>query len=132
MRARSGRRGSSVDGVHLLGDVELRAEEEAEALERAEPRLQLGLVQPRFVDRLLDDPQCSQRSLAQLPLGELAELVVALIVFIGSWKQPLDVSTDGKQLIVAPAKPSARRKEFEAAQEMAHKRYGKAFQKLAE
>jgi antitoxin MazE len=45
---------------------------------------------------------------------------------------PLDVSTDGKHLIVAPAKPSARRKSFEAAQELVHKRYGKAFQKLAE
>jgi antitoxin MazE len=45
---------------------------------------------------------------------------------------PLDVTTDGKQLIIAPAKPSGRRKKFEAAQELAHKRYGKAFQKLAE
>jgi len=45
---------------------------------------------------------------------------------------PLDVSTDGKQLIVAPAKPSARRKKFQAAQELAHKRYGQAFRKLAE
>ncbi len=44
----------------------------------------------------------------------------------------LDVSTDGKQLIVAPAKASARRRKFEAAQELAHQRYGKAFQKLAE
>jgi antitoxin component of MazEF toxin-antitoxin module len=45
---------------------------------------------------------------------------------------PLDVSTDGKQLIIAPAKPSARRKKFEAAQEAAHARYSQAFQKLAE
>lgn len=45
---------------------------------------------------------------------------------------PLDVSTDGKRLIVAPAKASERRKKFDAAQEWAHKRYGKAFQKLAE
>ena len=45
---------------------------------------------------------------------------------------PLDVSTDGRQLIIAPAKSSARRKMFEAAQELAHKRYGKAFRKLAE
>lgn len=45
---------------------------------------------------------------------------------------PLDVSTDGRQLIVAPAKPSARRKKFDTAQELAHKRYGKAFQKLAQ
>jgi len=44
----------------------------------------------------------------------------------------LDVSTDGKQLIVAPAQPSARRKKFEAAQDLAHKRYGRAFQKLAQ
>lgn len=45
---------------------------------------------------------------------------------------PLDVSTDGTNLIVAPAKPSARRRKFEAAQGWAHKRYGKAFRKLAE
>ncbi len=45
---------------------------------------------------------------------------------------PLEVSTDGKQLIVSPAKPSARAKKFDAAQEWAHRRYGKAFQKLAE
>ena len=45
---------------------------------------------------------------------------------------PLDISTDGRQLIVAPAKPSARRKKFDAAQEWAHKRYGRAFRKLAD
>ena len=45
---------------------------------------------------------------------------------------PLDVSTDGKQLIIAPAQASTRRKKFEAAQELAHKQYGKAFQKLAQ
>jgi len=45
---------------------------------------------------------------------------------------PLEVSTDGKKLIVTPAKPSSRRRKFEAAQEWAHKRYGKAFRKLAE
>jgi len=44
---------------------------------------------------------------------------------------PLEISTDGRQLIVKPAKPSARRKKFDAAQEWAHKRYEKAFQKLA-
>ena len=44
---------------------------------------------------------------------------------------PLDVSTDGRQLIIAPATASARRKKFDGAQEWAHKRYGKAFQKLA-
>jgi antitoxin component of MazEF toxin-antitoxin module len=45
---------------------------------------------------------------------------------------PLDITTDGRQLIVAPAKPSARRKRFDAAQEWAQQRYGKTFQKLAE
>jgi len=45
---------------------------------------------------------------------------------------PLDISTDGKQLVIAPAKSSARRKKFEAAQEFAHKHYEKAFRKLAE
>jgi antitoxin component of MazEF toxin-antitoxin module len=45
---------------------------------------------------------------------------------------PLEVSTDGNKLIVERAKPSARRAKFEAAQELAHKRYGKAFQKFAE
>ena len=45
---------------------------------------------------------------------------------------PLDVSTDGRQLVIAPAKQSTRRKKFEAAQDWAHRRYGKAFRKLAE
>lgn len=45
---------------------------------------------------------------------------------------PLEVTTNGRQLIVAPASPSARRKKFDAAQESAHKRYGNAFRKLAE
>jgi antitoxin component of MazEF toxin-antitoxin module len=45
---------------------------------------------------------------------------------------PLDVTTDGKRLIVAPAKSSERRKRFEKAQKIAHERYGRAFQKLAE
>jgi hypothetical protein len=45
---------------------------------------------------------------------------------------PLDISTDGKRLIVAPAANTERRKKFSAAQEWAHKCHGKAFQKLAE
>ena len=44
----------------------------------------------------------------------------------------LDLSTDGHRLIVAPAEQSERRRKFEAAQRTAHKRYGKAFKKLAE
>lgn len=45
---------------------------------------------------------------------------------------PLDISTDGKRLIVAPAQTPERRKRFDAAQEWAHKRYGRAFKKLAQ
>jgi len=45
---------------------------------------------------------------------------------------PLDISTDGKRLIIAPAEAATRRKKFDAAQEWAHKRYGGAFKKLAE
>lgn len=41
---------------------------------------------------------------------------------------PLDISTDGERLVVAPAKPSARRRKFEDAQKVAHGRYGKALQ----
>ena len=45
---------------------------------------------------------------------------------------PLEVSTDGQRLIVAPAKSSTRRKKFDEAQTEAHRRYGRAFKKLAE
>ncbi len=45
---------------------------------------------------------------------------------------PLDITTDGKRLIVSPATASARRKKFLAAQAWAHKNYGRAFQRLAE
>ncbi len=45
---------------------------------------------------------------------------------------PLDLSTDGHRLIITPTEQSARREKFEAAQRTAHKRYSKAFKKLAE
>ncbi|MEN6532481.1 MAG: AbrB/MazE/SpoVT family DNA-binding domain-containing protein [Bryobacteraceae bacterium] len=44
---------------------------------------------------------------------------------------PLDISTDGARLIIAPASPASRNRKFNAAQEWAHRRYGKAFEKLA-
>ncbi|HWE51462.1 MAG TPA: hypothetical protein VG273_16840 [Bryobacteraceae bacterium] len=44
----------------------------------------------------------------------------------------LDISTDGERLIVKRLDMSGRRNKFDAAQEWAHRRYGKAFQKLAE
>jgi hypothetical protein len=45
---------------------------------------------------------------------------------------PLEVSTDGKRLTIAPASESARRKKFEKGQALAHSRYGRAFKRLAE
>ena len=45
---------------------------------------------------------------------------------------PLDLTTDGHRLIIAPAGQSERRRKFEAAQRTAHQRYGRAFKKLAE
>ena len=45
---------------------------------------------------------------------------------------PLEVSTDGKRLIIAPVEATDRRKKFDAAQAWAHRRYGNAFKKLAE
>lgn len=45
---------------------------------------------------------------------------------------PLDISTDGTRLIIAPsAATRARSEKFDAAQEWAYKRYGQAFEKLA-
>jgi antitoxin component of MazEF toxin-antitoxin module len=44
----------------------------------------------------------------------------------------LDITTDGHRLIIAPAEQSERRRKFEAAQRTAHKRYGRAFKRLAE
>ena len=45
---------------------------------------------------------------------------------------PLEVSTDGKKLTIAPAAASPRRKKFDEAQSFAHCRYGRSFKRLAE
>lgn len=45
---------------------------------------------------------------------------------------PLEITTDGKRLVIAPAEPSARRKKLEAIHEVIHQQYGRAFKKLAE
>ena len=45
---------------------------------------------------------------------------------------PLEVATDGKRLTISPAQTSARRKRFDEAQSLAHRRYGRAFKRLAE
>jgi antitoxin MazE len=45
---------------------------------------------------------------------------------------PLDISTDGKCLIVAPAGDGTRQKKFRAALDTVNKRYGRALKRLAE
>jgi len=45
---------------------------------------------------------------------------------------PLELSTDGESLTVAPVRDRKRRARFEAALEKTNKRYGRALKKLAE
>lgn len=45
---------------------------------------------------------------------------------------PLEISTDGKSLVVAPVQDARRRKRFEQALASVNRRYGKALKKLAE
>jgi antitoxin MazE len=45
---------------------------------------------------------------------------------------PLEVTTDGKQLMITPVNGDARKARFDAAQTLAHTKYAKAFRKLAE
>jgi antitoxin MazE len=44
---------------------------------------------------------------------------------------PLDISTDGKMLIISPVRDEKRRKQFEAALEKVNKKYGRALKSLA-
>ena len=45
---------------------------------------------------------------------------------------PLNISTDGKCLIVAPAGDAARQRKFRAALNEGNRRYGKMLKRLAE
>jgi antitoxin component of MazEF toxin-antitoxin module len=45
---------------------------------------------------------------------------------------PLDISTDGDVLIVAPVRSAARRRAFQSALEKTNKRYGRLLKRLAE
>ncbi len=46
-------------------------------------------------------------------------------------KTPLDISTDGKMLIISPVRDEKRRKQFEEALEKVNRKYGRALKKLA-
>lgn len=46
-------------------------------------------------------------------------------------KTPLDISTDGKILLISPVRDEKRRQQFQAALEKANKKYGHALKRLA-
>ena len=46
-------------------------------------------------------------------------------------KTPLDISTDGKMLLITPVRDEKRRRQFEAALEKTNKKYGRALKRLA-
>jgi antitoxin component of MazEF toxin-antitoxin module len=45
-------------------------------------------------------------------------------------KTPLDITTDGKMLIISPVRDEKRKQQFEAALEKANKKYGRALKRL--
>ena len=45
---------------------------------------------------------------------------------------PLNITTDGKCLVVSPVRDAARQKKFRAALEEGNRRYGKALKRLAD
>lgn len=46
-------------------------------------------------------------------------------------KTPLDISTDGKVLIISPVRDEKRRRRFEEALEKTNRKYGRALKRLA-
>jgi len=49
-----------------------------------------------------------------------------------SEETPLEISTDGESLIIAPVRDPKRRKKFEKALAETNRRYGKTLKRLAE
>jgi antitoxin MazE len=47
-------------------------------------------------------------------------------------RTPLDISTDGKALVISPARDKRRRKQFQKALIACNKQFGKALRRLAE
>lgn len=46
-------------------------------------------------------------------------------------KTPLDISTDGKILLISPVRDEKRKRQFEEALEKVNKKYGRALKRLA-
>ena len=67
--------------------------------------------------------------------GNSLALVIdkALLELLGiSADTPLEIRTDGRSLIVSPAKDAKRRRAFRGALERVNQRHGEALRKLAE
>ena len=45
---------------------------------------------------------------------------------------PFEIVTDGRCLVLSPARPAREEKKFKDALEMVHKRFGRAMKRLAE
>src|SRR4051794_41811062 len=60
--------------VEVLGDPEARPQDQPEIREDAEPGFRLALVEPRRVERLLDDPESVPPAVDERMAGEVAEL----------------------------------------------------------
>ncbi len=45
---------------------------------------------------------------------------------------PLEISTDGKMLLISPVRDRKRKKRFEEALEKTNKKYGRALKRLAD
>jgi antitoxin component of MazEF toxin-antitoxin module len=49
-----------------------------------------------------------------------------------SAETPLDISTDGQVLVIAPVRDEAQQRRFKQALEAANQKYGRALKRLAE
>jgi hypothetical protein len=49
-----------------------------------------------------------------------------------STETPLDVSTDGQVLVIAPVRDEAHQRKFKKALDAANQKYGRALKRLAE
>ncbi len=47
-------------------------------------------------------------------------------------KTPLDITTDGKMLMISPVRDEKRRRQFEAALAKSNKKYGRTLKRLAD
>jgi antitoxin MazE len=64
-------------------------------------------------------------------LALVIDRAILELLKIGS-ETPLDVSTDGQVLVIAPVRDETRQRKFKQALETANQKYGRALKRLAE